>query len=888
MSEQPPTLTRYREKRDFSRTPEPTGKTARPGQALSFVVQRHAARRLHYDLRLEWRGVMKSWAVTRGPSMDPADKRLAVEVEDHPLDYATFEGTIPKPSYGGGTVQVWDRGKWAPLNPETVDQDLAKGELKFVLLGERLKGGFVLVRMRPRHGEAEKRHNWLLIKEHDSAATPGEGDAVLKAATSVLSGRTLEEIGGGAEPESAMKAGAKTAGAEKASAKRVSRKAPGKAPGKAQVKAADPEPPAAEMLVAEPSSVKSAPPGSAGLGKSVIPRFIAPQLCKLVDTPPTGDNWVHELKLDGYRLQLRVEGGKPVIRTRNGLDWTGRFPSIAKAAAALPDCLMDGEAVALDAKGHPSFSALQATLAGEQHAPIVYFVFDLLHDGKHDLTNEPLETRKKLLRAIVPEHVSELRYLDHFAGPGPAVLSSACELSMEGIVSKRIDARYTSGRGDSWTKAKCRGRDEFLVGGWTKDKKGRGLGALLVGARRNGKLVYLGRVGTGYSARLAEDLLRRLEPLKSATSPFVGTQPARTSDVVWTKPELVVEVAYGGWTEDGLLRHASFQGVREDKPAAEVTPPEIPAMQRTVATNPARTKSGPLAITHPERVLWPATNETPAVTKADLAAYYALYAERILAQIGGRPLSIIRAPDGITGQLFFQRHAMRGQSPLIGTVKVSGQAQPYLRVDDVPGLAALAQISVVELHPWGARADNPDIPDRLVFDLDPAEGLNFDAVVAAALELRDRLKKLSLESFARVTGGKGLHVVVPLRTPKRVAAPGWPEAKQFARLVCMMMERDAPDQYTTTMAKQARGGKIFLDYLRNDRTSTAIAGWSPRGRRGAPIARPVAWSMVKPGLNPAGWNLPTLLNDDLSPDPWADFDAAGGDLRTAITKATKG
>jgi len=850
VSRPPDTLIRYHEKRDFSRTPEPAGKVAKPGQALSFVVQRHAARRLHYDLRLEWNGVMKSWAVTRGPSLDPADKRLAVEVEDHPLDYASFEGTIPKPSYGGGTVQVWDRGKWAPLDPSTVDADLAKGELKFVLSGERLKGGFVLIRMRPRHGESDEHHNWLLIKERDSAATPGAGDAVLKAETSVLSGRTLDEIRTGDE----IGAGADgPAAPEKPRPARA--KQPAKAPARKPRGAADP-----------------------------MPRFVAPQLCKLVATPPTGDLWVHELKLDGYRLQLRVEADKPILRTRTGLDWTDRFPSIAKAAEALPDCLMDGEAVALDAKGHPSFSALQATLAGEQRAPIVYFVFDLLHDGKHDLTNEPLLDRKRALREIVPDKDGVIRYLDHFKGPGQAVLSSACELEMEGIVSKRSDARYSSGRGNSWTKSKCRGRDEFLVGGWSKDKKGRGLGALLVGANRNGKLVYLGRVGTGFTVKLADDLLRRLSALRVATSPFAGRQPERTSDVTWTSPKLVVEVAYGGWTEgEGLLRHASFQGIREDKPAVEVAPPDLPAKPKPAVSRPL---GGKLNISHPDKVIWPATPDTPAVTKADLAAYYALYADLILQQIGGRPLSILRAPDGIGGQLFFQRHAMRGQSPLIGSVTVEGQEKPYLRVDDAPALAALAQIAVVELHPWGARADNPDIPDRLVFDFDPAEGLGFDAVIHAGLEMRQRLKKLGLESFARVTGGKGLHVVVPLSAPKRTAPLGWPEAKQFARLVCVMMERDSPRLYTTTMAKNVRGGKIFLDYLRNDRTSTAIASWSPRDRPGAPVARPVAWPAVKPGLNPAGWRLPGLLGEKPARDPWGDFDAAGGDLRSAIAKAT--
>jgi bifunctional non-homologous end joining protein LigD len=916
-------LTRYRQKRDFSRTPEPAGTTGRSDQALSFVVQRHAARRLHYDLRLEWRGVMKSWAVTRGPSMDPADKRLAVEVEDHPLDYASFEGTIPKPSYGGGVVQVWDRGSWAPLDPATVDQDLAKGELKFVLSGERLKGGFVLVRMRPRRGSPDRHDNWLLIKERDSAATPGAGDAVLKADTSVLSGRTLDEISAGDEinagaqtgPEtkspaktaSAARSATKTAPAKSASAtKTTSRK-------RASSRTAPSGRPSSKTPPAVKSSVKSAPvtpapttptPIRSRQAATAIPTFVPPQLCKPVDTPPTGDAWVHELKLDGYRLQLRVEAGAPILRTRTGLDWTARFPPIAKAAIALPDCLMDGEAVALDAKGHPSFSALQATLSGEQRAPMVYFVFDLLHDAKRDLRDQPLETRKRLLRSLLPKDQTVIRYLDHFGGPGEAVLTSACGLGMEGIVSKRIDAPYRSGRGDSWTKSKCRGRDEFLVGGWTTDKRGRDLGALLLGARRDGKLVYLGKVGTGFTEASRADLSRRLSPLRAAASPFTGRQPARTSDVTWVTPELVVEIAYGGWTEgEGLLRHASFVGVREDKPAADVTSPDPPAREvaspdapaRDVASPdpPARVKQaaarreGTPAISHPDRVLWPATSKTPAVTKADLAAYYTLYADRILAGSGGRPLSIIRAPEGISGQLFFQRHAMRGQSPLIGAVTVAGQAKPYLRIDDIAGLVALAQISVVELHPWGARADTPDTPDRLVFDLDPAEGLDFAAVIDAAIELRDRLATLGLTGFARVTGGKGMHVVVPLRVSPRGSLPGWPEAKQFARLVCVMMERDAPDHYTTTLAKQARGGKIFLDYLRNDRTATAIAAWSPRGRPGAPIARPVPWTTVRPGLDPAGWRLPEMLDAKPQRDPWQDFETAAGDLRDAIGRAAK-
>ncbi|PZW40069.1 ATP-dependent DNA ligase LigD phosphoesterase module /ATP-dependent DNA ligase LigD polymerase module [Humitalea rosea] len=833
-------LAPYNAKRDFSRTSEPRGKTGKPGKRLSFVVQRHDATRLHYDFRLEWGGVLKSWAVTRGPSLDPADKRLAVEVEDHPLEYGSFEGTIPKPAYGGGTVQLWDRGVWAPLDPDTVDADLAKGELKFVLSGERLKGGFVLVRMKPRRGEKPGRHNWLLIKERDSMATPGEGDAVLRAETSVASGRTLAEIAGKAAP-------AKTSPA----------KSP---PTKSSKTGTATRPPAAEPM----------------------PDFVPPQLCLLVATPPREKPWLHELKLDGYRIQLRVQGGKPALRTRAGLDWTARFPAIAKAAASLPDCLIDGEAVALDEDGQPSFPALQATLSGERKAPLAYYAFDLLHDGRRDLRGETLLTRKQALRALLlPESGPILRYLDHFTAPGEAVLASACRLEMEGIVSKRGDAPYASGRGDAWTKSKCRGRDEFIVGGWSRDKAGRGLGALLLGAWREGSLAYLGRAGTGFSHRSGADMLKRLEPLARKTSPFAGRQPARTSGVTWAEPRIVVEIAYGGWTEEGVLRHASFQGLREDKPVAEVTPPPKPA----APLRPAARDSNAPRLTHPDKILWPATETTRAVTKQDLADHYARFAERILAHIAGRPLSVLRAPDGIEGQVFFQRHAMRGQSPLIGAVEIAGQPKPYMRIDDAAGLAALAQVAVLELHPWGAMADRPEVPDRLIFDLDPAPGLDFAAVVAGALELRQRLEALGLTPFPRVTGGKGLHLVVPLDVTGE--APDWDTAKAFARLVCVMMARDAPDRYTTTLAKKARTGRIFLDYLRNDRLSTAIANWSPRARPGAPVARPIGWNQVTPKLDPSGWRLPDLLAGALPREPWPGFGAAAGSLREAIARATR-
>jgi len=828
-----PPLERYRARRDFNRSPEPAGKVAaQQTENLSFVVHRHAARRLHYDLRLEWEGVLKSWAVTRGPSLDPADKRLAVEVEDHPAEYGSFEGVIPKPGYGAGVVQLWDRGTWAPLRHNAVAEDLARGELKFVLAGERLRGGFVLIRLKPRAGDAPGKHNWLLIKERDSMARPGEGDAILQATTSVASGLTLEEIGRGCVPKAGKR----------------SRSTP-----------------------LSPHQLPS------------MPDFVGPQLCRLVSVPPRGEGWTHELKLDGYRLQLRVEGGIVRLRTRSGLDWTNRFPAIASAAKTLSDALVDGEAVALDADGQPSFSALQAILGGEREGTIVFYAFDLLHDGTADLRKQPLHERKTALRAkLAAQADRNLRYLEDFTAPGEAVLASACRLHMEGVVSKRRNAPYVSGLGGDWQKMKCRGGDEFVIGGWTAEGSGKGLGALLMGAYRDGAFVYVGRVGTGFSGPIAARLLVQLEALRAKASPFDVTPPARTAGVNWAQPKLVAEIAYGGWTEGGILRHASFKGLREDKPAAAVVPPSAARVPALAITS---SKAG-LRLTHPERVLWPATETTPAVTKGDLAAHYARFADRILEHIAGRPLSVLRAPEGITGELFFQRHAMRGQSPLIGAVEIDGQAKPYMRIDNAEGLAALAQVSAVELHPWGALADAPDVPDRLVFDLDPAEELDFAEVIRGALELRDRLKAVGLTPFPRVTGGKGMHLVVPLVAPKRGKGPDWTAAKQFARLICVMMEKSAPERYTTTVSKKARAGKIFLDYLRNDRLATAIANFSPRARPGAPVAHPIGWSAVRPGLDPTAFHVTGLASGKLPRDPWIGLGEMAVPLRDAIRRLT--
>ncbi len=809
-------LTTYRQKRDFKKTAEPDGVPAAADTHL-FVVQKHAATRLHYDLRLELGGVLKSWAVTRGPSLDPKERRLAVETEDHPVDYATFEGTIPKGSYGGGTVILWDQGTWEPLIPGSDPAaDLARGELKFRVASQRMSGGWVLIRMKnwsAKDGE-KGRVNWLLIKERDEAARPGSGEDVLQADTSVTTGRTIDQVAAGMEVTKAR-------------------------------------PPSNRM---RPAAAKAAgpPPRRGAPNVNAGPGFIPPQLCASDDRAPTGPGWVHELKLDGYRIQAHVAGGQARLLTRSGLDWTDRFPGAANGLAKLPDCIVDGELCALDAEGRPDFAALQGAIERGTTGSLVFFAFDLLFSAGTDRRPDPLSSRKQALAALLDPPPAGVRFLEHFTVAGDAVLRSACQLGLEGVVSKKADAPYLSGRGPAWTKTKCRGRDEFVVGGWSHGAGGRLV--LLVGARRDGQLVYLGRVGSGIGEAQAAKLDRALHAQKVQKSPF-STTPKDAEG--WTNPVLVAEIEYEGFTGDGKIRQGSFKGLREDKPAQDVTAPAKSKATLTKAAKPG--------LTHPEKLLWPADG----ITKQDLADYYAAVAPRLLAYIDAHAISIIRTPDGIGGQQFFQRHAMRGQSALIHQVQVRSEKEPYLMVDTPEGLAALAQIAALEIHPWGARVEDIDRPDRLVFDLDPAPELDFAKVVEGAKTVRDRLADLGLTSYCKTTGGKGLHVVVPL-----VPRAEWPEAKAFAKGFCELMERDEPSRYVSVMAKKARTGKIFLDYLRNDRTSTAVAAWSPRARPGAPVSMPVSWSQVTAKLDPKSYTIrtaPTLLKKK---DPWQDWTQA--------------
>jgi bifunctional non-homologous end joining protein LigD len=836
-------LARYRAKRDFRRTAEPSGRRGRtrPSKVLRFVVQKHAARRLHYDLRLELDGVFRSWAVTKGPSLDPRVRRLAVEVEDHPLDYGDFEGTIPRGEYGGGTVQLWDRGFWSPLPGESPTASLKAGSLKFLLAGERLKGEWVLVRMK-HDRERGKRTNWLLIKHRDDYARAGE-DRLLATDKSIASGRRMAQItaGKGRRPKPFMTAGRgprrKASTARGAVAQRRQR-------------------------------------------KSTVPRFVPPQLARLVSHAPEAQGWAHEIKFDGYRMQMRVTSGKCELRTRKGLDWTGRFPEIVQAGRKLPDGLFDGEICALDSRGVPSFSALQAALVEEKTGELVYFVFDLLHADAEDFRDRALSERKSQLEQILRTRRidARLRYVEHFETAAQAILRSACRMELEGVVSKRLDAPYSSGRSDAWVKTKCRAGQEVVIGGWTV-RDGH-LRSLLAGIHKNGQLTYVGRIGTGFGAEKVRPLLRALRPLASTDSPFEGAgSPRKTAEIRWAKPRLVAEIEFAGFTGDGMIRQAAYKGLREDKPAAEIGEEKAApraGRARKAADGVANAVMG-VTVSNPDKALWPDANDGRPVTKLELARYFESAGPWMLGHVEGRPCSIVRAPDGIAGQRFFQRHAMRGTSSLLGLVKVRGESKPYLRIDSVEGLVAVGQSGGLELHPWNCLPGKPAVPGRLVFDLDPAPDVPFERVIEAAREARERLEALGLLAYCKTTGGKGLHVVTALAQP-RGGTLDWKVAKDFAHAVCLQMASDSPDRYVVNMSKKARAGRIFLDYLRNGEKATAVAPLSPRAREGATVSMPLSWSQVKRGLDPAKYTVRTAVRLLARSRAWAGYEGSARPL----------
>jgi len=849
------TLARYQRKRDFSVTAEPRGNASKRGNAhakekLPFVVQKHAATRLHYDFRLGWNGVLKSWAVTKGPSYFPGHKRLAVEVEDHPWDYRDFEGTIPKGQYGGGTVMVWDHGDWTPIGD--VDQGLRDGHLKFELHGKKLKGRWALVRMHG-HGERPDKPNWLLIKDRDKYARESSDEAITEESPdSAVSKRSLEEIAARKGRVWNSKAGGNTQPAQKPVARNGSAVAQAVKPASSRLK--------------RPPNLRHAP-------LERFPGFIAPQLAQQALSPPGGNDWVHELKLDGYRIQIQVRSGerhtaktlKVRLLTRKGLDWTSRMPDIAAAAAQLnvKDAILDGEAVALDDQGVSNFADLQAAFQeGSQHY-ITYFAFDLLHLDGHNLRGLPLTERKRMLSHLLDnsDENSPLRLSEDLKADGDEVFKKACALGAEGIVSKLASAKYNSGRSGAWIKLKCRVEQEFVIGGFTLPSKGTaGIGALLLGYYEGGKLRYAGRSGTGFTQATHKLLRAKLDRLARRDSPFADVPREMRRGAHWVKPELVAQIAFSTWTRDNLVRQAAFKGLREDKPAKEVIRESAVATNRTKpgllnkkgkavphsSNSSSATATNDLSITHPDKVL----DAESGMTKGQLAEYYEAVAEHLLPHIADRPLSVVRCPDGNSKPCFFQKHIGLGLPPGVKSVSIPNrkthEKEEYLTVDSSEGLVGLAQLGVLEIHPWGSHNQSLEKPDRIVFDLDPDTAIQWKTLAETAREFKKRLTKIGLDSFVKSTGGKGLHVVVPIKPDHE-----WPEIKTFAHDFVLELEKQNPELYVTKMTKATRKNRIYLDYLRNDREATSVAPYSPRARTGTPVAVPLRWSELDAAKPPA-------------------------------------
>jgi bifunctional non-homologous end joining protein LigD len=800
-------LVEYNRKRDFKKTTEPAGGTVKDAGGM-FVVQKHAATRLHYDFRLEHDGVLMSWAVPQGPSLDPSIKRLAMRTENHPIEYGSFEGVIPKGEYGAGSVIIWDTGKvkWL-LDP---DEGMAKGELKFVLAGERLMGEFHMVKIKPREGE--RGNPWLLFKTKDAFA--GKEDPVARSVTSIVSGRTIEDVrSGGARVWSK--------GGERA-----------------------------------PKAAK--PPKWA---------FVEPALATRAELAPASDAWIHEIKYDGYRIQAAVSGDSVRLYTRTGLDWTGKFQSVADALAALnlKDVLLDGEVAIAQASGKTDFSALQKSLESGVAKGVSYFVFDLLADGAKDLRKTPLSARKERLDALLAKAKAPVRVSPYFEGNGPDVLAAFREQGLEGVVSKKASSTYQSGRTNSWLKVKLVNEQEFVIIGYQPSLKGRAFAALMMADREGGKLVYRGNVGTGFNDKMLASLHEKLTKLERAKPALVVPREA-AKGAKWVEPKLVAQVRFAEFTGEGAIRHGVFLGLRGDKAAKDVLAEQAaPAMRTRVR------------LTHPEKVLFPESG----VTKAELAAYLDMAADRMGAHLYGRPVSLVRAPDGVGGQTFFQKHAMKGmpkEIKLIDVAESDGKTEEYITLPDPTAIVSAAQISALEFHLWGSTNKDLEHPNRLIFDLDPDEDLDFQVVKRAAFDIKALLESADLTSFAMITGGKGIHIVLNVK-PKLE----WAEFKQFASDVAEQIERLDPKRFIANMSKAKRKGRIFIDYLRNGRGATAIAPYSPRARGTAPIAVPVSWDELKTIPSASVFKLKDMHARLNERDPWADYAKSA----VSISKATR-
>ena len=861
-------LQRYRGKRNFGKSPEPAGHPGhgRPAERPIYVVQKHAATRLHYDFRLELDGTLKSWAVPKGPSLDPSQKRLAVHVEDHPLEYAEFEGVIPPKQYGAGTVMIWDRGIWKPQGDP--HDGYRHGVLKFRLDGEKLKGGWTLVRMHSRRPEERDngKENWLLIKERDDDARKGKaGDIVEMLTESVESGRGIHDI---------AKAGARVWHSNRgASPARHRREARGERP------------------EARPLAQSPAPHALSGAVKARQPEWIAPQLATLVDRMPTDDNWLHEIKFDGYRLLCRVKGGSVQLFTRNANDWTSKLSAQAEAIArlGLKDAWLDGEAVVLNEQGRSSFQALQNAFDTRFTGTIVYCLFDLMYLDGYDLRSTPLVERKRLLESLLSRSTdARLRYSDHIIGDNQASFEEACRQGLEGLIVKRMDAGYRSGRGRSWLKVKCEQRQEFVIGGYTEPAGSRhGFGALLVGVYETGKLRYAGKVGTGFTDSLLKQLHRTLVSLERPTPPFVNPPTGyEAKGAHWVTPKLVAEVRFAEWTQEGILRQPSFQGLRTDKSATAIgreRAQHVVEDQRKDRSGSSRRKHSAKGapLTNPDRVLYPDIG----LTKAALAAYYEQVADWMLPHVRGRPLTLLRCPEGYQ-KCFYQKHVNETVPSAIGRIEIEEDdgRETYMLAESPAALLGLVQMGVLEVHTWGATKDRLEYPDRLTFDLDPDPSVPWSQVIESARLTRTLLEELGFVTFLKTTGGKGLHIVVPIQRTLT-----WEEAKTFAKTVADHLVAAIPQRFTSNMAKRVRKGKVFIDYLRNARGATAIAAYSTRAKPGAPVSAPIAWDELSNEMAPDYFtvmNLPGRLKH-LRRDPWDAYDRSARRITVEMRKRLK-
>ena len=829
-------LSTYWKKRDFGVTSEPRGEVVRKGKQLSFVIQKHAASRLHYDFRLELEGTLKSWAVPKGPSFDPTVRRMAVHVEDHPLSYGSFEGVIPKGQYGAGTVIVWDRGTWVPV--EDPVEGYRKGKLKFDLHGEKMHGRWNLVRINARRDERQE--PWLLIKENDEEARPAsEYDVVEAMPDSVL--------GGTRKDREAKKV--KTA------------KAPRK---KARAK---------DEGAAVPAGAKAAK----------LPVALFPQLATLVDEVPSGDGWVYELKFDGYRIVTRIEDGDVRLFTRNGNNWTGKMKSLADEIAklGLASAWLDGEVVVMNAKGVPEFQLLQNAFESSKTKDIVYFVFDMPYFGGYDLTRVPLVERRELLRKVLETNASpRIRFSETFDVDAKELLDNACKRGLEGLIGKRANAPYTSTRSSSWVKLKCTKRQEFVIAGFTDPKGSRqGFGSLLLGVHDDaGRLRYAGSVGTGFNDAGLRELHKKLKSLETQKDPFF--ERARDVKGHWVKPKLIAEVAFTEWTSDDRIRHPVFHGLRTDKDPQAITrereqhvdekpgQTRFPAKRKTAAATTPREASPALKITHGDRVIDPESK----ATKLEVVEYYAAIAEHMIPHLEGRPIALVRAPTGITGQLFFQKHTEKVNIPGIKQLDRSfWPGHPaMIEVATRETLIAAAQVNVIEMHTWNSTTADIAHPDRVIFDMDPGEGVDWPMVKEATALQKKMLDMLGLASFLKTSGGKGLHVVVPL-TPSE--AWDYDRVKDFSEAVVHHMARTIPKMFVVKSGPKNRIGRIFIDFLRNGKGATTIAAFSARARPGLGVSVPIAWKEL-PGLEAANqWNIRNVFDrlKKQKSDPWKDY-----------------